>query len=517
MKLKHILAAFVASLTVFTSCDDDQNLTRLGSVEVSKSMVAIPADGGADTIHVKANGAWAIRTKDAKGVEKDSVPSWLEVTPTNGNGEADVIFKAEKTTKSLSTTLYLSCDGASESQRIQVIQQAGRQDLPISTCAQFIAGPDGDSYRIKGTVTKITSTVYGNMYINDGTGEAYVYGTLDANGNEKNFASLGIEVGDEVTVQGPKETYKGTMELKNVSVIAINKSLIKVDSLSAAKIGKEGGELTAYLTVKGNGVSVDLPEDAQGWISTKAIRTSGNNAEVIFKIAANEGGERTTTLNFVTEKNGKTYTSTTEFTQEGAIVPLTIAEFNAKAVGTALYRLTGVISNVKNDQFGNFDLKDYSGEVFVYGLGAKGDFTKAGLKAGDIVTIVGQRSEHNGSIQVGKAQLETSFAIANAPAITVADFRNAAESKTQFYRISGTIVKSTEKGAKFDLTTYGNFGLKDETGEVYVYGLLTGWNGEKKQCAKLGLKEGDKVTIIGCRSSYNGQIQVGDAFFYTKD
>lgn len=515
MKLKHILAAFAVSLTALTSCDDDQNLTQLGSVEVTKSLVAIPADGGADTIHITGNGDWTIRTKDAKGVEKDSIPAWLEVTPTTGSGEADVIFKAEKTTKSLSTTLYLSCNG--ESQRIQVIQQAGRVELPISTCAQFLTGPDGDSYRIKGTVTKITSTTYGNMYINDGTGEAYVYGTLDANGGEKNFASLGIEVGDEVTVQGPKETYKGTMELKNVTVIAINKSLVKVDSLSTTKMGKEGGELTAYLTVKGEGLAVDVPEDAQGWISTKAVQTSGTTAKVIFKVAANEGGERATTLSFSTEKDGKTYTSTTEFTEEGSIMPLTIAEFNAQPVGTALYRLTGVISEVKNDQYGNFYIKDYSGEVYVYGLGSKGDFTKHGLKAGDIVTIVGQRSEYNGSIQVGKAQLETSYNIADAPATTVADFRNAAESKTQLYRLSGTIVKPSETGAKFDLNTYGNFGLKDETGEVYVYGLLTGWNGDKKQCAKLGLKEGDKVTIIGCRSSYNGQIQVGDAFFYTKD
>lgn len=101
--------------------------------------------------------------------------------------------------------------------------------------------------------------------------------------------------------------------------------------------------------------------------------------------------------------------------------------------------------------------------------------------------------------------------------ISVADFRNAAESKEKFYRISGTIVKSNEANTKFDLNEYGNFALKDETGEVYVYGVSTGWNGEKKQAAKLGLKEGDKITVIGYRSSYNGLIQVGGGIFYTKD
>ena len=78
-------------------------------------------------------------------------------------------------------------------------------------------------------------------------------------------------------------------------------------------------------------------------------------------------------------------------------------------------------------------------------------------------------------------------------------------------------MKSSEANTKFDLNEYGNFALKDETGEVYVYGVSTGWNGEKKQAAKLGLKEGDKITVIGYRSSYNGLIQVGGGIFYTKD
>mgnify|MGYP000063794915 CR=1 FL=1 len=50
-------------------------------------------------------------------------------------------------------------------------------------------------------MTAIANTTYGNLYLNDGTGEIYIYGTLDASGAEKNFLSLGIEVGDEITVQ----------------------------------------------------------------------------------------------------------------------------------------------------------------------------------------------------------------------------------------------------------------------------------------------------------------------------
>ena len=48
---------------------------------------------------------------------------------------------------------------------------------------------------------------------------------------------------------------------------------------------------------------------------------------------------------------------------------------------------------------------------------------------------------------------------------------------------------------------YGNFNISDETGQVYVYGLLSGWRGASGQfqtlVAETGLKAGDLITIVG--------------------
>ena len=109
----------------------------------------------------------------------------------------------------------------------------------------------------------------------DETGSIYIYGTLDEKGGEKNFLSLGLEVGDEVTVQGPKTTYGTTVELVNVTVININKSLVKVDSVANAELPIEGGEFTAYITCKGEGVSVEIPDDAKSWLSISSIQSAG--------------------------------------------------------------------------------------------------------------------------------------------------------------------------------------------------------------------------------------------------
>lgn len=85
-------------------------------------------------------------------------------------------------------------------QHLNVVQ--GEVSITNATCAEVIAGPDNKTYQVTGTVTAIANTTYGNLYLNDGTGEIYIYGTLDASGAEKNFLSLGIEVGDEITVSG---------------------------------------------------------------------------------------------------------------------------------------------------------------------------------------------------------------------------------------------------------------------------------------------------------------------------
>ena len=87
---------------------------------------------------------------------------------------------------------------------------------------------------------------------------------------------------------------------------------------------------------------------------------------------------------------------------------LTVAEFLAKEVSeTDWYQLTGIVTNIANADYGNFDLKDETGTVHIYGLTqtkvAKNDnsFSKLGIKVGDEVTIITLRGEYNGTPQGG--------------------------------------------------------------------------------------------------------------------
>ncbi len=61
-------------------------------------------------------------------------------------------------------------------------------------------------------------------------------------------------------------------------------------------------------------------------------------------------------------------------------------------------------------------------------------------------------------------------------------------------------------------TTYGNFDLTDESGKVYVYGLLTP-EGEAKKFAELGVAAGDTLTVLAIYSEYKGEPQAKNAIF----
>ena len=63
----------------------------------------------------------------------------------------------------------------------------------------------------------------------------------------------------------------------------------------------------------------------------------------------------------------------------------------------------------------------------------------------------------------------------------------------------------------------GTNGVNEAGNDVVVYGLVAGWGGPSKEFASLGIQEGDVITIVGVRDEYNGTIQVGDAFFVSKE
>jgi len=493
MKLKYFFPLFIAAVALMVSCNDEFSATMLDEIQVSTSYVSIPVAGGSTSITVTANDSWTVVNS----------LSWLTISSTSGGaGESSLTFSASSTLNGRTGEVKIQC--GDKTQRINVIQ--GLATVATATCADVIAGPNDKTYKVTGICTSIANTQYGNWYLKDATGTIYIYGTLDAKGATKNFLSLGLEVGDEVTVQGPKTTYGTTVELVDVTVLKINKSLVKVDSVKNATLPLEGGEFIAYLTCKGQGVSVGIPEDAASWLSISSIQSKGTSAVVKFNAAANTGGDRGTTITFHTTDGTKDYTSQTAITQKGAIVKATVAEFIAAEVSTIPYRLTGVITSITNATSGRLYLSDFSGEIYVYGIQ---DFSTKGLKVGDIITIVGKRAAYNGTPQVGSAVLETSVPVTPA---TIAEVLTKPDDANTYFMVTGVITSIAN-------ADYGNLYLKEGDSEIYVYGCYPGYgatgDARKFLIANKGIKVGDTLTVIAPKGSFNGVNQLRNSIYFS--
>ena len=500
MKLKYFLS-FFALVALLSSCSDDNAITLLDEIQVSSSYVSIDVNGGSNTITVNAKDAWSF--------DAEEVPEWLTISPMTGTaGETKVTFSAPAAADGRNTVLHIAC--ADKSQTVNVIQ--GLAVVHNATCAEVIAGPESKNYRVTGVVASIVNTTYGNWYLRDETGEIYIYGTLDAKGNEKNFLSLGLEVGDIVTVEGPKTVYNGTVELVNVTVVKIQKSLVKVEDYDPedATIPVEGGTVAVNLTCKtNNGVSVEIPEAAKDWLGIVSV-AGGAEPVVTFRAGANPGGDRSAVVVFkTTDDNGQEYTAEATIYQKGSIVECSVADFLAAETGDTQYRITGVITSVANPTYGNIYLRDWSGTTYVYGIGAKGDFEAAGLKAGDIVTLVGKRGEYKGVAQMTGAQLED---VKHVTAVTIDEFLDKEDNPDVYYMLTGTITEIANP-------TYGNLYLDDGTNDVYVYGCYPGWgatgDNRKNLLETLGIGVGDELSVIGVKSTYKDTPQLANGIYFS--
>ena len=214
---------------------------------------------------------------------------------------------------------------------------------------------------------------------------------------------------------------------------------------------------------------------------------------------------------------------------------VTVDEFiKAAESATQWYELTGTVKNLKDgDKYGNFDIEDATGSVYVYGLlsekgGEKQKFAELaaakGIKNGSKLTLHGLRSSYNNAVQVKDAyfvSVESGSGGGSGDAKgsgTLADPYNAAganayisslaadtESSNDIY-IKGKLVKYANNG-EFN-TQYGNasFYLSDDGSEsgdqFYVFRTL--YLGNVKYESGETPKAGDDIIICGKVVNYKG-------------
>lgn len=200
------------------------------------------------------------------------------------------------------------------------------------------------------------------------------------------------------------------------------------------------------------------------------------------------------------------------------IEDITVNEFLTKEVHPYVwYQLTGNISNITSTDYGNFDLTDNTGKVYVYGLtktkmlNNDKSFASLGLRNGDEVTLVGTRAVYNGTAQVGNAYHISHI---SAPYIEVSQ--------------SAINVNATDTEAEFTIEANVDYEVECETADVELnenegkvtvtFDENTSENQEVVHTVTITSDELDDViivTITQAAKSAGGGIEAGVPYTYT--
>ena len=422
MKLKYIIPSFIAVFAMLVGCNEKYEAAHLDSLLVSSSYVPLSQDGGSNTVTITASDDWTVvNTND-----------WLTVSPLSGSaGETVVTLSAPSVLSARTATIKLV--SGSNVQEINIVQ--GVKVAELATCKQVAEGPDGKTFRVRASITQIANTKYGNMYIADETGSVYVYGTLDKEGKTANnpISSWGLEVGDVVTVEGPKKDYNGTIELVDVTIVKVEKWFVKmIDPETAPVLSKEGGVLNVKAAFKGKGIVPTIADDCT-WIHYKNIAiiagtptavepNPADTAVVTFTVDANEGVTRKGIVNFMSSNGESSSSITWEIVQKGLSNPPSgdgteanpynvVAALDAAVAGATDVYVKGIVSkaptslNTKYNSLTYYisvdgkqedELQVYSGKSF----GGADFLAKEDIQLGDVVIVKGNLKMYKDAAEI---------------------------------------------------------------------------------------------------------------------
>ena len=322
MKMKNIIAVLASGALLFAGCTKEYEVTTLDVIQLSKTFISVPEDGTPVTVELTASVDWSfdkLFEQEIEGKYEDhevakemkETPEWLTISNLSGGaGTTKLTFTADASKVGREAKLVISAGG--KKQNLTVRQ--GEIQASKATCEEVIKAADGQSFTVTGTCTSIANTTYGNWYLNDGTGEIYIYGTVNDSGQNA-WDTFNIEVGDEVTVSGSKVTYGSTVEFVDAKFISVKKSLLQVPengvtdflvNRNGYRINSEGtvidanpvNEIVAEFIVKGNGILFDIPSGMQSWAQVTDIKVVAPEEEdsedpdttkVTMKIAPTDG------------------------------------------------------------------------------------------------------------------------------------------------------------------------------------------------------------------------------------
>jgi len=442
MKIKSLFIGLLAAVVSFSACQDEEQNLGTPDISISDTELTFGVEGGEQVITVTASRDWKVET-DA---------DWVGVSPESGAGSTSAqnvtVTVLENTGMDREAELKFTIGMKS---KYLTVSQAGPggsvESLVVyannfdKTKAEKTGSGDNASWK-----TYLDDASYDGWRNETGSGietVTYAAKSLTARTNSANGSGGQHSFYVDLGASGMNYLWFGTaptyFAIKNITLPEGKKDYTLSFGSERYKYGADDN------TYNWDEFGVYISADAKKWV------------KLSFDFA---GG---------TLPNGKWDLASSTFTLPEGTTALNIYFTSSESSAYA-------IDDVKLVQ------SDKAGTAIDFASGE--EFEVGGNIGGGSDTPVSGKPE-----SLTKA--------------TIAEFLAAEESTSVWYELTGEIISI----AKAD---YGNFTIKDATGEVYIYGMTSKWVGSNdKSFSQIGLKVGDKVTLGTLRGSYQGTPQGG--------
>lgn len=203
---------------------------------------------------------------------------------------------------------------------------------------------------------------------------------------------------------------------------------------------------------------------------------------------------------------------------EAAAAALTVEKNNDLYNDGKVYTIQGYVTSIAtayNSQYNNIsfwmaDTKD--GGNVLQAFRAACATAEDAPAVGDLVKVTGKLTKYGSTPEFAAGCTYEIIEKSTTPVVEPVNL--GAKTIAEFLALKNTKDTCVLTGVVSNIvnTQYGNFDLVDETGTIYVYGLLTA-DGKTKQFASLNVAEGDTLTALAIYSEYNGTPQAKNAIF----
>lgn len=501
-----------------------------------------------------------------QGYDED-VQSWLSVSPSSGKASASpqvITIKAIENKGANRKADLVFYGNIMHQAPLTITQEGPEGEWASMTIAEFIEKADTENeYVLTGVVGDIaTNEKYWGFSLKDETG------TISCpfiGENAEEFKKMDIHTGDKISIRGVYEFYSSKSEHQLSDGVIVEHTPLSTEDIETVTVQnfieaadpytmyRLTGEVSS--SVNAEYCSFDLTDEtgtivvwtvnnaseyastlkkgdkvtlrgAYTWFEHETDESKSKHEVVdatIESVEAGQGGETGTPEGSGTAEDPYNVAAAYKYIDDGG--------FSGNDNVSPEVYVKGTITSIEEVDTGNFGNATYmisdgegSVELEVFrGYYFNGDkFTSEDqIKVGDNVVVCGELTNHNGTYEFtsgskiyslngqtgGGEEPDPSTEPTSAVKVNIEEFLDKPVNTTDWYELTGTIVNiESGNGEK-----YGNFTMSDESGSVYVYGLVSEWaDGKNNQSfSEIGLEAGDIVTIWTLRAEHNGSAQAG--------